>query len=207
MRITGEKLITQADDAYSDLKSLIRKLKIKSVFNKTELNYLKHNLRRINKHEIKIAKYISRYGCITGSYMYSVLGLLNKSQFKDFDLIVNQENLDMIKESYTIKSHDFYSEIDINSVGFFRYKGTMIDVFLMENIDYVTVDGVKFQKNLLNTLSEKLIILEEKIKSSHPHLLYIKGDVNDIVSVLSKKIKPFEIFKTSKFDYFLSRLF
>lgn len=192
----------------SNFKSLIRKLKIdSSLGNKNILSKLKINLDRniqppgfVGTQPNTIAKKLSKYGVFTGSYLYSSLGLIEKTEFKDLDLIVTQKQFDKIKKKFKIEKPGWYTkEIDINSVGFFRYYGWDIDLFINDDVDgndgnekFFTHKDINFQLNVVDALQKKYEIFEKKNSSTFDIHVFIK-DIVDIIDVLRKKRKPFNL--------------
>ena len=183
-------------DTLKEFKTLIRKLKIDSVLEKRNvLSSLEFNVDRCDyKQNNSIAKKFSKYGCLTGSYMYSALGLIEKTYFKDIDLIVNTENYNaIIKKNYHINEDSWYNHIDTNSVGTIKHDGYVIDIFVIDDVDYIEYDGFKFQKNIIDALGMKAEIFENNIKDDRRDRYFnIEKDIRQIISVLNGKSEPHE---------------
>lgn len=183
------------EELIKEYKSLLRKAKINHYYlNNITFDENNINVKRIPKKRRKALKNVSKYGCIVGSELIIVHGLLPNGNFKDIDLIVNQEMFDIIKKKYKFYNHESYNaEIDMNSSGYFYYnnKGEIIDLFIKEDEPYYEVDGVKFSKNILKTLSLKLEIFKNYFSDgggiiSAQRYFPLKG----ICDVLSGRIEP-----------------
>lgn len=186
-----EYFTMKSNELLNSFKHNIRKMKIDSFLeNGTILTTLDFDISRHNKKYNNIARFLSKYGCLTGSYLYSSLGLINRTTFKDLDLIVNTENYNILKENYNIQYTDFYIDCNINSSGFFIYDNYIVDIFVVENQEYVEHEGIKFQSNILNAFEKKLEIFENAIKK-HNNNAQIEIDITEILYCY-KKNKRFE---------------
>jgi hypothetical protein len=144
-----------------DLNSEIRKNKISHLLNNNrKIDIIKPYDKHLN---LNLLKYISQYGAITGSNLYSLYGMITRIP-NDVDLLVDQSGLDKIKEKYKIISNDFYHMPAINSLGYiqvkFKNKYYDIDIILTNDISHTTiVEGIRID-NIFKSLNMKIHIYE-----------------------------------------------
>lgn len=178
-----------------DLNSEIRKNKISHLLNNNrKIDIIKPYDKHLN---LNLLKYISQYGAITGSNLYSLYGMITRIP-NDVDLLVDQSGLDKIKEKYKIISNDFYHMPAINSLGYiqvkFKNKYYDIDIILTNDISHTTiVEGIRID-NIFKSLNMKIHIYESNENRDSYR------DERDLLEILSFLKNKKESDNTSFFD-------
>ena len=179
------------------IKGIIRKVKIDSVLDESQLHFDKDN---IPKRVRKIVDKYSKFGAVTGSTLLSMYGLTK--DVGDLDLLVKKEEYQYLKNNKQIKKAHHYSYDNCTEyMGKIRENNIEIDVFLVEDdVEFEKKDGILVD-SLARTLEQKnrLYKLENRSKDYHDFHVIIKClNDNFYISLEERSMKNFLKFENFK---------
>lgn len=123
---------------WDNTRKLRREIKTKQLLG--EFN--KPNKKNIKPKIYNIAKELSIYGSVGGSFVLKIYNLINRD-VNDIDLVVNMEEFKILENKFSLNKSWYKYETN-NYIYKFTYKGISIDVHINDNVTLLNVyNGIR----------------------------------------------------------------